>query len=146
MGWHDWQLAQFGGIAHTAELYRLGASQSSLFFSVGYGTIIRVRNGLYCHPALPVEVIRALRVGGRLACVSALAHHGVGESPHELHVDLDANTPRLRDPDSGEVVRAAPGVVAHWSRRPRAGDRSAVSVDEARRQAARCRALARDSL
>jgi hypothetical protein len=85
-------------------------------------------------------------VGGRLACASALAHHGVGAAPDLLHVLVDGNTPRLRDPDTGKPSKSPDGTVIHWARRPIDGDRVAVSVEEAHRQAARCRAVGRDTL
>lgn len=129
----------------TEEFYHNGETQSILYWSVVYGSLIRIREGLYCGPDLPHEAVRALRVGGRLACVSALAFHGRAPEPELLHVVVAANTPRLRDPDTGKPGRS-PKTVIHWSRRQLAGDRIAVSVDGARRQAARCRALVRDSL
>ena len=138
-------LERYGGVATTAELYCSGKTQSMLFWSVAYGSLIRIREGLYCGTDLPTDALRALRVGGRLACVSALAFHGAGPAPDLLHVVVDRNTPRLRDPDTGKPGRS-PKTVIHWSRRQLAGDRVAVSVEEAHRQAARCRARGRDSL
>ena len=138
-------LERHGGVATTAELYRHGKTQSMLFWSVAYGTLIRIREGLYCGPDLPADAVRALRVGGRLACVSALAFHGAGAVPDLLHVVVDGNTPRLRDPDTGEPGRS-PKTVIHWSRRELDGDRISVSAEEAHRQAAKCRARGRDSL
>jgi hypothetical protein len=138
MGWFDTLFAKHGGVFFTDEAYRAGETQSILYWSVAYGTIIRARRGVYCDPRLPEPALRALRVGGRLACVSALAHHGLAPHPAEVHVVVPANAARLRIPESGVVV--------HWSRRRLAGDRLAVSVEEAHRQAARCRALVRDTL
>jgi len=144
MAW-DRFLARHGGIATTDEFYRNGETQSILYWSVAYGSLIRIREGLYCGPDLPSDAVRALRVGGRLACVSALAFHGLGPQPDLIHVLVDGNTPRLRDPDTGEPGRS-PKSVIHWSRRRLPGDRLAVSAEEAHRQAGRCRALVRDNL
>lgn len=138
-------LARYGGVATTAEFYNHGETQSILFWSVAYGSLLRIREGWYCSPDLPAEAVRAVRVGGRLACLSALAFHGLAPQPRQLHVVVDANTSRLRDPDTGEPGRS-PETVIHWSRRELAGDRVAVSAEEAYRQAARCRAQGRDSL
>jgi len=146
MGWFDGIVGRYGGVVTTEELYRSGDTQSILFWSVRYGTLLRVREGIYCLPNLDAEAIRALRVGGRLGCVSALAYHGVAPRPAKLHVAVPGNTPRLRDPDTGERGRTPEKTVIHWSRRRPAGDRLAVSVEEARRQAASCRALSRDTL
>ena len=137
MGWFDRLLARHGGVFFTDEAYSRGDTQSMLFWSVAYGSILRPRRGVYCDPRLPAPAIRALRVGGRLACKSALAHYGLAPAPGELHVVVNANASRLGDTE---------GVVVHWSRRELAGDRIAVSADEAYRQAARCRARGRDSL
>lgn len=138
MGWFDALFARHGGVFFTDEAYAGGDTQSILYWAVAYGSIIRPRRGVYCDPRLPPEVIRALRIGGRLACASALAHHGVEPDPVELHVAVAGNASRLGD--------SGPGVVIHWSRRRLAGDRVAVSVEEAHRQASRCRGLARDTL
>lgn len=138
MGWFDALFARHGGVFFTDEAYARGDTQSILYWAVAYGSIIRTRRGVYCDPRLPPHAIRALRIGGRLACVSALAHHGAGPEPDELHVAVAGNASRLRD-------RGA-GVVIHWSRRWLAGDRVAVSVEEAHRQASRCRGLLRDTL
>ena len=146
MQWFDKVITRLGGVATTAELYRHGDTQSMLYWSERYGSIIRVRAGIYCLPSLDGEAVRALRVGGRLGCVSALAYHGVVPPPEKLHVAVAANTPRLRDPDTGKPGRSPDTTVIHWSRRVLAGDRVAVSLDEAHRQAASCRALSRDTL
>ena len=50
-------------------------------------------------------------------------------TPEPLHVEV---------PVAGHGARE-PGVVVHWSRDQRNGDRRAVSVEVARRQASRCR-------
>jgi hypothetical protein len=144
--YRDLFLARHGGVVTTAEFYRNGDTQSILFWRVLYGSLIRVRRGLYCDPGLPDEAIRALRVGGRLACASALAYHGGSAAPPLLHVSVPGNSPVLRDPDTGKPGRSPEKTVIHWSRRRLAGDRVAVSVAEAHRQAERCRALARDTL
>lgn len=138
MGWFDSLFARHGGVFFTGEAYRGGDTQSILYWAVAYGSVIRARRGVYCDPGLPGAAIRALRIGGRLACVSALAHHGLGPEPPELHVVVPANASRL-----GEIGGS---VVLHWSRRRLAGDRVAVSAAEAHRQAERCRALTRDTL
>ena len=146
MGYLDSELRRYGGVVTTAEMYREGHTQSILFWSVRYGSILRVRRGIYCDPKLPADAVRALRVGGRLACVSALAHHGVIAAPDLLHVSVQGSASRLRDPDTGRRGGSPDQTVIHWSRKRVAGDRIAVSVEEARRQAASCRSLARDTL
>jgi hypothetical protein len=95
-----------------------------------------VRRGWYALPGVPEDAIRAARVGGRLACVSALAHHngGVTAADQPLHVAVVRASSRLRFYDA-EVV------VLHWSRQRLPGTRLAVSEEVARAQTARCRGL-----
>jgi hypothetical protein len=122
-----------GGVARTSELLRLGHEAEWIRMAVYYGRIIRIRRGVFGNLDLPAAVIDAWRVGGRLACVSALEHHGVikrTNRPPHVHVERNASRLRLR-----------PGVVVHSSRRARTGDRWAVSVEQALRQALRCVAI-----
>src|SRR5690606_28124022 len=87
------------GIMSTAELLARNHKFVWVRIAERYGNIVRVRKGWYAHPAESHDVIRAWRVGGRLTCVSALAHHGLSEPADALHVEVPANTPRLRNPD-----------------------------------------------
>jgi hypothetical protein len=127
-----------GGIASTSQLRARGISRWILDITVMHGRVIRVRKGRWANPTVPPAAMDAHRVGGRLACVSALVHHGVIEdSGFDLHVALPANASRLRKARLG--TRA---VVRHWSRREVAGDRLAVSVEVAWAQFALCRGVA----
>lgn len=115
-------------IASHAQLLAAGVSEVSIDVGVAYRRIRRIRRGWYASLDAPELAVRAREAGGRLACVSALEYHGVGEPSDVLHVDV---------PRSSKGVRGA--AVAHWSRRERAGDAFAVSVEEAAAQAARCK-------
>ncbi len=124
------------------ELVRKGYPADHVRLLAEYGRILRVRRGWYaCNDVDPLA-IRACRVGGRLACVSALAFHGL--CPAEagrLHVGVPRTASRLRDAltykekSAGETEIA---VILHWSRREPTGDRLAVSVSEALAQAHAC--------
>jgi hypothetical protein len=82
-------------------------------------------------------VIAAQRVKARLACVSALVHHGViDDAGFDLHVSARAGQV------SWHPVPQRVGVLRHWSRRPLDGDRFAVSVREAWVQFAVCSGVA----
>jgi hypothetical protein len=106
------------------------------------GLIWRVRRGLYASAGTPVPFMRALRVGGQLACVSALEYFGeVTEPDHRLHVLVRSNASRLRDADTGIAGHSASDLVLHWTRRPIEGGPAIVDRVTARRQAAACRAL-----
>lgn len=127
---------RWGGIATTAELRASGVERSILDVLVMYGRVIRVRKGLWAKPHLPPDVLAAQRLGGRLACVSALAYHGVIEPvPGPLHVSAPEGVTKWR----GRSARAA---IRHWSRRVHTGDRFAVSAEAAWAQFALCREVA----
>jgi hypothetical protein len=124
--------APLGGVVTTSELRQLGYDTEVIGRSLGYGTLVRVRRGWYALRGTPSEVLEAVRVGGRLACVSALVHYGL--LPPEggpLHVEVPSNASRLRLPERDVVV--------HWVSRPGPGDRLAVSIATALGQASRCR-------
>lgn len=131
-------LEKLGGFASRDELMRMRIYPYGIRLSVEYGKILRVRKGWYASLGTPAPVLRALRIGGRLACVSALAHH---ESPDgswddgtsELHVLVDRGASRLR-------VRANERVVIHWTRRHLDGTRMVVSKQVALSQAEACTA------
>lgn len=133
------RLHELGGIATTAELLKAGYSRRIIEAVIGYGRVIRVRRGVYALRELPPEVLAACRIGGRLACVSALAHHGIIPRPDgALHVEVAANASRLRMP--------VDDVVLHWASAAPDGTRLAVGVGAALAQSARCRGGQREGL
>jgi len=141
-GWMDRPLpivryiALYDGIATTAELLRGGFSPVEIRLWHDYRRILRVRKGLWANLDVRDDVVLAARVGGRLACVSALEHHGVVPPElvgRDIHVDLSRSASRLRSLRDRNVV-------LHWSRAERDGDRQAVSIEVALDQAQRCEA------
>lgn len=90
--------------------------------------IQRLRKGWYGVLDLDPEIAEAVRLGGTLACRSALAHYGLDPSDGRLHIAVG----------SGPGPSAREGLVVHWTRTPLDQRRPAVSRDEAERQAARC--------
>ena len=135
-------IEKLGGIASRAELRRLGNSDDIIGLAARYGRLVRIRKGWYAAEGLDDDVVRAWRVGGRLACVSAAVHHGVHHGAVEaLHVSVPREASRLRTADNHRRRLAAhpdPAVVVHWSRRALEGTRQAVSVEEALAQMRRC--------
>ncbi|MGE3194698.1 MAG: hypothetical protein AB7K08_14660 [Microbacteriaceae bacterium] len=125
------------GLATTAQLRALGIHRGQIDIAYMYGRIWRVRKGMWCLPELPRPVLRAQRVKGRLACVSALAFHGVIEDDGgPLHVSARVGQVSWHPvPERDDVVR-------HWSRTRLGGDRFAVDVETAWAQFALCRAVA----
>ena len=129
-----------GGLASRRQLLAWGVDPGSIDVAAWYGWhIIRVRKGWYARAGEPSEVIRAWRVGGRLTCVSALAHHAGSDDGPVLHVEVPKHSCQLRDPDNAKY-RLGPDapVVVHWTRHPGPGNCRAVTEQHALAVAARC--------
>lgn len=91
------RVRSLGGLAATHELLAFGATSRSLTGAVRAGILIRPRQGWYAPAGTSDEIIRAIRVGGRLASVSAAASYGLAV-PHRypLHVQVPRVASRLR--------------------------------------------------
>lgn len=121
------------GLVRTSELLAIGDDHETIRILRNYRKVIRVRQGWWALPGTPDDLMLAWRAGGRLACTSALAFHGqILDLGHPLHVEFA---------HASKGPRVA-GVVPHWSRRTANGDRRAVSIEVAKRQATQCRAAA----
>ncbi|MEN2738092.1 hypothetical protein ABCS02_09890 [Microbacterium sp. X-17] len=112
------------------ELRAAGWSRTQIDGAVATGTLVRVRRGRYLPPDAPPVVVEAVRHGGRLDCISLLAHLGVFVFDSQtLHVQFDRGASRLPPRSSS---------VAHW-RRSSAGEAdTATGLREALAQACRC--------
>lgn len=131
-----WELDRLGGVASTSELRALGYGRDDIEVARMHGKIIRVRKALWALPDVSPDIVRAMRLGGRLACVSALAFHGADVTPSRvLHIEVLPNT-------SGSKAAAArrAGAVLHWSRHP-LGHRMAVDTHTAWQQYDSCDAV-----
>ncbi len=139
-------IAALGGIAKLGELLERGHDPEFIRILSDYGRILRVRKGWYARMDAPAEAVRAWRVGGRLACVSALQHLGISDArPSELHIAVRANASRLRTPQSRRKRLSDhpdPAVVVHWISEAPTGDRVTVGAAAAHEQAATCWATA----
>ena len=142
-------LDRCNGIVATHELIAGGTDTDSIRVHVVRGELVPLRKGWYASPAISAEVMLAWRIGGPLACVSALVHHELLD-PHDLacehgrlHVSIRTNTSRR--PGSLTIAGYPGGAqarspVLHWSTTAfRSGDRLAVSVGAALEQARHCR-------
>jgi very-short-patch-repair endonuclease len=102
-----------------AELRARGATGKSLTAAVRAGFLLRVRRDHYALPDCDRHVVEAVRIGGRLGCVSALADAGVFVTDSTFtHAHLDPLASRSRSPHN----RFAPltrenrdGVEIHWT-------------------------------
>jgi hypothetical protein len=127
-------IERHGGIAHSHELSYV--PRNVLDVAAMYGTVLHIKKGLWGLPTLDARVVAAQRAGGRLACVSALAFHGIIEpGEHPLHICAPDGVLSWRPRGRTD------GVVRHWSRRRLPGDRQAVDVETAWAQFALCRGV-----
>jgi very-short-patch-repair endonuclease len=132
-----------GGIAATRELLAAGQTRSRILDATLTREVFRVRKGWYADPLVGVDVMRAWRVGGRLDCISAAAHHGLWVPDHQelLHVSVPVTASRLRAPTNSRIRLASvpdASTRIHWTGESLQGDRVAIAPVDAIRQAFRC--------
>lgn len=85
-----------------SELLENGWSDGKIRRAVRDGRLVRIRLGHFADAVLEEFTGRALRVGGRLACVSELRRRGIWVLDSEVvHVHLSANAGRLRGDPRG---------------------------------------------
>ena len=110
-----------------------GWTDRSLKAAVRDGRLLRARAGVYLAADTPRDIVDACRLGGRLACTSALALFGIFVlDTGQLHVHLAANSSRLR--------RLARPVRRHWAGLHRTPHPQSACVEllDALVQAVRC--------
>ncbi|WP_162722455.1 type IV toxin-antitoxin system AbiEi family antitoxin domain-containing protein [Microbacterium sp. PM5] len=79
------------------ELRQAGMSRRQITDAVRAGAIIRARRDHYLVADAPRSIVAAVRVGGRLTCLSLLAAEGVFVFANDaLHVHLQRGSSRLR--------------------------------------------------
>lgn len=109
------------------ELILRGHTWRSIAAAVDAGALLRPRAGAYLPAGTPDEVVRAVRIGGRLTCLSLLQQLGIFvHSNDRLHVQVAANASRLRAPDNARRrlrSRSERNAVLHWTGH-RTGDKS----------------------
>ena len=110
-----------GGMAQKRQLVRRGARDVDLTRAVRSGEVIRARQGWYTTLSPQDPRVRAVRVGGRLTGISAIAALGGWVlGPTGLHVSVHDNAARLRTQQSRFRrldVTAPAGVTLHWDSR-----------------------------
>src|ERR1700712_5051331 len=98
----SWQSAfeQSGArVLSRAELLAFGATGASLTAAVRARFLLRVRRDHYALPDCDPHVVEAVRIGGGLGCVSALADYGVYVTDSRFtHAHLDPLASRPRSP------------------------------------------------
>src|SRR3954452_9913447 len=97
-----------GGVTSTRSMRNAGVPRRAIERAVKTGRLQRVREGVYCDPSLPPEVVHALRHGGRLACSSAAQARGLWVLD-DLRLHLAMKPGRHEHPDD----HCRP--VVHWN-------------------------------
>lgn len=120
-------------MAQKRQLVKRGASDLDLTMAVRRREVVRVRNGWYTTMDETDDAVRAVRVGGRLTGISAIAARGgwVLDRPVHLHVSVPLNAARLRTANNRfrRLDVAAKGRVAlHWDSRDLSDRGTATSV------------------
>lgn len=104
-------------IASRHQLMAVGATGAGLTSAVRAGTLIRVRRDHYALPATHPHIVKAVRVGGRLACISALRDAGVFGFDHRYpHIHMRRQASRSRSPSSRHPLTEhnREGARLHW--------------------------------
>ena len=131
-------------IIRTGELRAAGATWRSLKTAVDNGFLVRGRRGHYALPSTDCRILEAVRVGGRLGCISAAANAGIfALDPSIAHIHLDPNASRLRSPqDRFQRLTLANrgGVELHWDRllEPESSTEYSIGLVDALIQIFRC--------
>jgi very-short-patch-repair endonuclease len=87
-------------IYSTRRLRDGGLSARQISRQVASGRLTRLRRGVYAGEGADPLVESAVRIGGRLTCVSALAHYGVWTMPFpDVHVRVASGVVASRGPD-----------------------------------------------
>lgn len=111
-------VARHGGALDRRRLLELGATDHDLRRALKSGTLNRPRRGWYSTWPEGDPRFRAMRVGGRLTGISAIAAWGgwvLGE--HPVHVAVPTNAARLRTQwrrDHRRTDAQPDGAVVHW--------------------------------
>ena len=127
-------IRRHGWFARRSELIAAGYSDADLRAALAGRAIFRARHGWYSVPDAPPDAITAVRVGGRLTGVAALASYGLRVPRRTvLDVAVPGNACRLRDPGNRRERLTAGRVNVHWVDTRRGLHRSPwrVSLEEA---------------
>lgn len=127
------ELTHEGGVASTIRLQTRGVAPVDITRAIRAGAVERLRTGWVALPGAPEEVVSAVRVGGRLSCLSVLRHEKLWCVPDKrLHVRVAATARGLSAPHSRSVPLGDPnrwGVALHRSRRAAFLDEPVGPVD-----------------
>ena len=117
-------IRRLGDTCRTRDLRAVGHYPKSIASAVASGSIERARVGHFVAPDLHEQAKRAIRVGGRVSCVSAAELLGlrVLNRPATLHIEVAENASRLRRARDGRgrilPTKAGQYLEFHWSSSP----------------------------
>jgi very-short-patch-repair endonuclease len=90
--------ARLGHVARRSTLTASGISRAKLESAVGHGELLRPLRGWYATPLADIDQLRAVQIGARIGCVTALRRWGVwGGNDGTLHLHANPTASRLRD-------------------------------------------------
>jgi very-short-patch-repair endonuclease len=114
-------VAAAGGVASNQHLAAQGISTAELNNAVARGSVVRLRRGWVAVPEAPAVLVRAVRVGGTISCLSVLKDEGLWcATDRRLHLRVPARSKHLGSPHDRSVPLARPerfGLVVHRSHR-----------------------------
>jgi very-short-patch-repair endonuclease len=114
-------LTRCGGVASTVTLTSRGANPESIDEAVRRGSLLRLRRGWLSLPDAPADVVRAVRVGGALSCLSVLKRHDIWcANDRRLHIRVPPHAQNLSSPHDRRIPLGRPerfGIVVHRSHR-----------------------------
>lgn len=124
----------------TRDLRAAGWSPRRIAGSVQRGEMLRIRRGHFAPVGTADTVIRAVRVGGRLGCLSELRHRGIWVlDDTSLHVQIPPHASDLHHPDRPGAALGDPlGARLHWHAAAEEGPPGHASVLDALADASRC--------
>jgi very-short-patch-repair endonuclease len=114
-------VARLGGVASVETLATHGVSATEVHNHVEFKRLERLRRGWVALPDAPIAVVSAVRVGGRVSCLSVLKHENVWcAGDHRLHIRVPPTAHHLRSPHDRNVPLGRPerfGIALHRSHR-----------------------------
>jgi very-short-patch-repair endonuclease len=112
-------LERAGGLAQLDDLIRDGYSARTVQRATDAGSIQRIRRGWYSGPGANDQLVRAIRAGGALACVSGCAFQGLWQPwDPQLHICAPRGARHIKDPDTGAPVTSehpSRRLLVHWN-------------------------------
>ena len=142
MGWEDAFEQRQRIVLTSTELIAMGATSHLLTAAVRGGYLIRARRDHYVLPDTPRSIVEAVRVGGRVTCISRLALAGIfAEDVRFTHIHMAETMSRSRSPRARHIPLTQhnrDGIELHWWPISGPPQRALVSITDALSHVLRC--------